>query len=206
MFYSIHGKLIVLEPDDALYLAAVECGSGVAYQLKTTLTTAQKCPSVGEDVTLFTHFSVREGAVDLFGFFTLEERRCFRMLVSVSGVGPRFALSVLSSLSPSELAMCVASGDSKRLTQCKGVGAKTAQRIVLELKDKLGADHTETSEQGEEQVRPGVGLEGNSAEAISALVVLGYSRSEAAKAIAGCAPNDTPEQMIKAALKNLAKS
>lgn len=202
MFYSITGKLVLLEAQDTAYNVGVETPGGVAYEMKTTFTTANRCPKLSETVTLFTHLAVRESAVDLFGFYDIEERRCFRMLVSVSGVGPKFALSVLSTISPSELALCVASGDSKTLVRCKGIGNKTAQRIVLELKDKVS---NESVVQGVKSAPMDAAGTGNISEAISALMVLGFTRSEAASAVAGNDESVTAEELIKIGLKKLAK-
>ncbi len=204
MFYSIRGKLILLEPVDSAYRAAVETSSGVAYEIKTTFTTAQSCPKLHEEVTLYTHFAVREGAVDLFGFGDLEERRCFQMLISVSSVGPKLALAILSSLSPSDLALCVASGDSKTLSSCKGIGVKTAERIVLELKDKVSGVDTKKASAGTMGSAPPVS--DRLAEALSALMVLGYTRTEATGALSGESPETSVEELIKSALKRLAKS
>lgn len=204
MIYSLKGILIYLEQVDNIYHAAIECDSGIAFELKITATTANMCPCVGEKVKLYTHFVSRENAVDIFGFFDQDERKSFRLLISVSGVGPSFALSILSCISTEQLVSCVASGDSKTLTQCKGIGSKTAKRIILELKDKIGnisdkvvvGELTSLSNKGPN----------NFDEAISALVVLGYNKSEATKAVAGQSKDRSVEQLIKEALKNLAVS
>lgn len=205
MIYSIYGTLAVLEPQDTGYYAVVETSSGVAYEMKTTYTTAAQCPQVGQSVTLLTHFSVREGAVDLYGFFDGEERRFFQMLISVSGIGPRAALSILSSVTPSQLALCIASGDSKALMACKGIGSKTAQRVVLELKDKVSNEEVSAGVTGGEVVSQGTpgAFSGSEAEAISALVVLGYSRSEALATIGKISGVTSVEELIKEALKLL---
>ena len=136
MIYSVSGKLIHTEPE----LAVVECG-GVGYGCKTTFNTLQKIAGESE-VMLYTCLSVREDAAELYGFADREELKCFRLLISVSGVGPKAALSILSGMNTQQFALCVATADSKALTKVKGIGAKTAQRIILELKDKrnyLGA-------------------------------------------------------------------
>ena len=134
MIYSVRGKLIHTEAE----LAVVECG-GVGYACRTTFNTLQKI--AGEDeVSLFTYLSVREDAMELYGFAEREELKCFKLLLSVSGVGPKAALSILSGMNTQRFALCVATGDSKSLTQVKGIGAKTAQRIILELKDKLAGE------------------------------------------------------------------
>ena len=127
------------------------------------------------------------------------------MLISVSGIGPRAALSILSSVTPSQLALCIASGDSKALVACKGIGNKTAQRIVLELKDKVGSDDVEAGVTGSEPMTISSGvISGSESEAISALVVLGYSRSEAISAVEKVkGESSSVEDLIKEALKFL---
>lgn len=137
MIYSVHGKLIAKEPA----MAVVECG-GVGYACRTTLHTLGQVGNLGETVLLYTVMSVREDAVELFGFSTQQELQCFQLLTSVSGVGPKAALSILSDLTPDQFLLTVASGDSKALTRAKGIGAKSAQRIVMELKDKIAGDAT----------------------------------------------------------------
>lgn len=206
MIYSVHGTLAVLEPRDGVYYAVVETSGGVAYEMKTTDTTAGQCLKVGELVTLLTHFSVREGAVDLYGFFHREERRFFQMLISVSGIGPRVALSILSSVTPSQLALCIASGDSKALVACKGIGNKTAQRVVLELKDKVGAQEMQSDKSLGAISVPSTGsaISGAASEAVSALVVLGYSRAESVAAVGKVKDGSSVEEFIKGALKLLA--
>ena len=132
MIYSIRGKLMVKDTE----LAVVECG-GVGYACRTTLSTLSQLQAVGNDVMLYTYLHVREDNIELFGFASQQELNCFKMLISVSGVGPKAALSILSDVTPEKFALLVASEDSKTLTRTKGIGAKTAQRIVLELKDKI---------------------------------------------------------------------
>ena len=197
MIYSVHGKLIHTESG----FAVVEC-AGVGYKCLTTLSTLSRLPRLGEEATLYTHLNVREDAVDLFGFYDQGELSCFKMLISVSGVGPKAALSILYSTSPEKFALCVATGDVKSL-KCPGVGPKIAQRIVLELKDKVSS---EAVAQGFQAELPAAALSasGPAAEAISALVVLGYSQSEAAVAVGQCDPALPVEEMIKFGLKKLA--
>ena len=134
MFYSLTGKVVAIE-DTAV---ALQCG-GIAFRCMTTLNTISKIGRTGEEATLFTHLNVREDAMDLFGFYTQQELDCFKQLISVSGVGPKAALAILSQLSPDKLALCIASGDVKSITKAQGVGPKLAQRVVLELKDKFSA-------------------------------------------------------------------
>ncbi|WP_294472328.1 Holliday junction branch migration protein RuvA [uncultured Ruminococcus sp.] len=198
MIYSVRGKLIHTDGE----MAVVECG-GVGYACKTTFYTLQKIAGESE-VMLYTYLAVRENDVDLFGFSTTEELRCFKMLITVSGVGPKAALSILSSNSPSQFALTVATGDYKSLTKCKGIGAKTAQRIVLELKDKIAKENT-ISVRGGDTVSAAPVMGGALQEAVTALIVLGYSEGEAAQALAGADPNATVEELIKKALIALAK-
>lgn len=132
MFYSVSGILIHAEPA----FAVVECG-GVGFKCFTSMSTQRSLPQIGEKVKLFTYLSVREDALDLFGFCTMTELNCFKMLTSVSGVGAKVGVSILSELTPEQVAMAVAGGDSKTLSRASGVGPKLAQRIALELKDKV---------------------------------------------------------------------
>ncbi len=201
MIYSVKGELQSAAPSDAHYLAVVEAG-GIGYAIKTTHTTMMKMPPIGSTAIFFTYLYVREDALELFGFADLEELNCFKMLISISGVGPKAALSILSDMTPQKFALYIATGDSKGFTRSKGIGAKTSQRIVLELKDKIT----------NEQVAVGVTdklpdmeqISSNAGEAISALVVLGYAQSEAAAAIAKLDQSLSVEEMIKLGLKALA--
>lgn len=203
MIYSITGTLVSAALADAHYLAVVEAG-GIGYAVKTTHTTMAKMPEIGSRVTFYTYLYVREDALELFGFDDLEELNCFKMLISISGVGPKAALSILSDMTPQKFALCVATGDSKGFTRSKGIGAKTAQRIVLELKDKI------TNEQvagGVTETVPDIGrISSNAGEAISALVVLGYAQSDAAAAVSKLDQSLSVEEMIKLGLKALAGS
>lgn len=199
MIYSVNGILALIEP----YHVVVECG-GIGYSVKTSMTTIAKLPQTGEKVRLFTYLAVKEDAIDLYGFFETAELKTFKMMISISGVGPKAAISILSNLSPERFALCVASGDAKSL-RAPGVGPKTAERIVLELKDKVS----------KEQIAGGISASdvpaavvsdksGNAAEAISALEVLGYTRGEAAGAVTKLDASMPVEEMIKSALKTLA--
>ena len=131
MIYSVNGTVDLIEPN----LAVIDCG-GVGYACRTTANTLSQL-KIGEKAKLLTYLSVREDAVELFGFYDAAELNCFKMLISVSGVGPKAALSILSGMTPQAFALCVASGDGKTLTNAPGIGRKTAERIVLELKDKV---------------------------------------------------------------------
>lgn len=193
MFYSITGTLIHTEPS----VAVVECG-GVGFKCLTTLGTQRGLPKIGERVRLYTHLNVREDALDLFGFLTMTELNCFKMLTGVSGVGPRVGLAILSELTPEQVAMAVASGDSKTLSRASGVGPKLAQRIALELKDKV----KKMGVAGAELSSPGAAnASGNAANAVSALAVLGWPPTEAA-AVVGRFDSALPvEELIRLSLK-----
>lgn len=197
MFYSVTGKVVAIEDN----FAAIQCG-GIAFRCMTTLNTLSKIGRTGDEVTLFTYLNVREDAMELFGFYTQQELDSFKMLLSVSGVGPKAALAILSQLSPDKLALCVAAGDVKSITQAQGVGPKLAQRVVLELKDKLSKTIAAQSGAGD-SFFAAPSATGNCSEAIEALVMLGYSRSEAAGAIGKLDKNLPAEELIRLALKSL---
>ena len=131
MIYSVTGKLIAMEPG----FAVVEAG-GIGYRCSTTTSTLAKLPNRGKEVTLLTHLYLREDVLELFGFYTEEELRCFRLLIGVSGVGPKVALAILSVLTPQKLMLAIAAGDAKAV-KVPGVGPKISQRIILELRDKF---------------------------------------------------------------------
>lgn len=201
MIYSITGNLVQSMQADAHYQAVVETG-GIGYAVKTTYNTMVKIPAAGHTVTFYTYLYVREDALELFGFADMEELNCFKMLISISGVGPKAALSILSDLTPQKFALCIATGDSKGFTRSKGIGAKTAQRIVLELKDKISKEQAAV---GVTEPLPELSeASSNAGEAVSALVVLGYAQSEAAAAVAKLDQSLSVEEMIKSALKALA--
>ena len=200
MYYSVRGKLIHSEMIDAHYLVVIECG-GIGYGVKTTFTTMGSIDREKE-VTLYTHLYVREDIMELFGFSDPSELAAFKLLLSVSGVGPKAALSILSVVDPNGFAFCIATGDNKKLAQAKGIGLKVSQRIVMELKDKISSDDIDDA--GTEIISGVDAASGNNvAEAISALMVLGYSRPEATKAVSTASPDSSVEDMIKTALKKL---
>ena len=197
MIYSINGILEMVEP----YHIVVECG-GIGYSIKTSMTTISKLPQSGEKIHLFTHLVIKEDALELYGFSEMAELQPFKMMISVSGVGPKAAVSILSNLSPERFALCVASGDAKSL-RAPGVGPKTSERIVLELKDKVSKAQIASGIASSDS--PAVYEKGgNAAEAISALEVLGYTRGEAAGAVGKLDASMSVEEMIKSALKMLA--
>ena len=200
MFYYLNGTVAHIGP----YLAVIDCG-GVGYECKTTnytLSTLKK----GEQAKLYTIFSVRQDGMDLFGFSSLEERNLFQMLTGVSGVGPKAALSILSTSPPSHLALSIITGDVKSLTAAQGVGKKIAQRIVLELKDKLAKE--QGGDSGFSSMPAGVSPipEDKNGEASAALAVLGYSQGEINTALRGLdTENLSVEEVVKAALRRMVK-
>ena len=200
MFYSITGRVVHRDTQSV----ALETG-GVAFQCSTTLSTLKTIGEKGSTATLYTYLNVREDALDLFGFATEQELECFKLLISVSGVGPKAALSILSELTPDKLALCLATGDSKSITRAQGVGPKLAQRVVLELKDKLAKGLELPADSPEIQAAGLAAADGNASEAISALVMLGYSQSEAAMAVSKLDGDLPVEALIKQALKQLAR-
>ena len=198
MIYSVNGTVDLIEPN----LAVIDCG-GVGYACRTTANTLSQL-KIGEKAKLLTYLSVREDAVELFGFYDAAELNCFRMLISVSGVGPKAALSILSGMTPQAFALCVASGYGKTLTNAPGIGRKTAERIVLELKDKVSKQDVAAGVKG--SAVPIVAAPSNTyAEAVSALMVLGYSNGEATSALSGLDPSAPSDELIRAGLKKLAK-
>lgn len=194
MFYSVKGILIHTEPS----LAVVECG-GVGFKCLTTMNTQRALPKIGEQVTLFTHLNVREDALDLFGFATIAELNCFKMLTGVSGVGPKVGLAILSELAPEQVAMAVATGDSKTLTRASGVGSKLAQRITLELKDKV--KNMAAGGTADFAAAGVVSASSNAAEAVNALAVLGYSPTDAAAVVGKFDSTLSVEELIRLSLK-----
>lgn len=197
MIYSLTGKIILTSPD----LCVIECG-GVGYACKTTLNTIGQIKG-REHTTLYTYMGIREDAIDLFGFATSEELECFKLLTSVSGVGAKFALAILSSLSPDQVALAIASQDTVAFTKVKGIGSKLAQRIVMELKDKIAKDFAYIGEKSGVDLGAVTNSSSNANEAIAALVVLGYSQSEAATAVSRLDGNLAVDQLIRGALKSL---
>lgn len=200
MFYSITGKVQHIEPQAIV----LETG-GIGFYLNTTMTTLKTVGEKGSVQTLYTYLNVREDAMDLFGFATEQELACFKLLISVSGVGPKAGLAILSELTPDKLSLSLATGDTKALTKAQGIGPKIAKRIVLELKDKIAKDLSLSASMPELETASAAVSGGNTAEAIEALTMLGYAQSEAAVAVAGLDPELSVEDMIKQALKSLAR-
>lgn len=187
MYYYLNGILAYAEPA----MAVIDCG-GVGYKVGISRTTARQLPMLGEKVKLYTNYVVREDAAELYGFYTNEEAECFKSLIGISGVGPKAALSILSELDPAGFAKAISTGDHKALTVASGVGPKLAQRVVLELKGKLG-DLSEIAADAPV-------VKGNKAEAVEALEALGLKPREAAAMVAPLDSDMSVEQMISAAL------
>lgn len=195
MYYYIKGKL-ALRGENYIVIDA----HGVGYMIYTSLNTIQNVGVQGSEVTVYTYLNVREDAHELYGFATLEEKTLFMQLLSVSGVGAKVALSVLSVLTPAAFAQAVIFDDIKAITKAPGVGPKVAKRIVLELKDKIKKADIEAG--GKAESINEVGSDSRS-EAISALLVLGYSITDAQSAVAGIDASLNVEEIIKQALVRL---
>lgn len=196
MIYSVKGTLIHNESG----FAVVECG-GIGYKVQTTLTT-QKELKLNSTVMLYTHMNVREDAVELFGFYSKGELSTFKMLISISGVGPKVALAILSELSSEQIALSVSAGDYKTLTRASGVGPKLAQRIVLELKDKIKGITVQSGD-GVVSNASVIADTGNVSKAVAALAVLGYSAADVTPVLSKLDPSLTVEQLISATLKQM---
>ena len=199
MLYSVRGKLIHTTSS----CAVVECG-GVGFNCQTTLNTL-KTLKLGSEVTLYTYMNVREDAIELFGFATKTELDTFKTLISVSGVGPKAGLSVLSELSPEQVAMAIATDDVKAITRAQGIGKKIAQRIVLELKDKLAK--SAKTDNGFASISAGAATAatGNIPKAIEALGVLGYTPSDVSLVLATLDGSLPVEQLIAQTLKQMGR-
>ena len=190
MIGRLHGILHEKNPPEVV----VDCG-GVGYEVSVPMSTFYNLPATGEKVTLLTHFVVREDAQLLYGFGTAEERATFRQLIKISGVGPRTALGILSSISASELSQAVTRQEAGRLTKVPGIGKKTAERLLLELKGKLGADLPLASG----------GVPDSQSDILAALIALGYSDRDAALALKALPTDVGVSEGIKLALRALAK-
>ena len=200
MFYYISGKLAALE----FNFAVIDAG-GIGYKMTVSYNTYASLSASNEGVAkLYTYMAVREDDVELFGFISMEELSAFKMLITVSGVGPKAAISILSQLIPSKLAIAICTDDKKAISQANGIGPKTAARIILELKDKIknqvsGEDFNETSVES-----VSAGSSSKLSDAQDALTVLGYSRSEALTALKSIDTNKLElDEIIRLALKKL---
>ena len=199
MIYNIKGELTYTDPQ----FVVVE-NSGIGFKCFTSLTTVKNLGKIGSNVNLYTYLSVKEDALDLFGFSTIEELNSFKLLITVSGVGPKAAVSVLSELSPEKLALAIASSDVKSITKANGVGRKTAERIVLELKDKTGS----LSQTDFSSVASAASVAEDSAagEAVAALVALGFSQSDAAVTVGQMDQSLSADEMIRLGLRQLSSN
>ncbi len=198
MIASLRGKLIYTDNTSAV----VECG-GVGFKCFVTKNTLYNLPQKENEVFLHTFMVVREDAMDLYGFISREELECFKLITSVSGVGSKIGLALLSEFTANQITLYIASNDPKALTAATGVGIKLAQRIVLELKDKIGA--LDGGEAIEIKAVGNATVNSNSKEAVAALVSLGYTQSEASLAVGRLDQTLSTEELIKQALKSLAK-
>ncbi|HBN38547.1 MAG TPA: Holliday junction branch migration protein RuvA [Ruminococcaceae bacterium] len=200
MLYNLKGTLTVSDVN----FIVVECG-GVGFKCFTTLNTVKQIGKTGDTVNVYTYLAVREDAMDLYGFSSLAELDAFKLLITVSGIGPKAAVSILSELSPDKLAVCIASGDAKAITRAQGVGKKTAERVVLELKDKMGAIAVGDVSDAVSSAAS-VSANSDSAEAVEALVALGYAQSDAAVVVGAMDKSLSVDEMIRLGLKQLAKN
>lgn len=196
MIYNLNGTLTYTDPN----FAVVECG-GVGFKCFVSMTTLASLTSIGTKVNLFTHLAVREDAMDLYGFATCEELDAFKLLITVSGVGPKAAMAILSVLPPDRLSIAVSSGDVKSIQSANGVGKKTAERVVLELKDKMvglgSIDSTVT------QNISSIQSSGNAQEAVEVLVSLGFNQSDASTVVGAMDKSMSVDDMIRLGLKQL---
>ena len=194
MIYYLKGTLAFTDPN----IAVVEC-AGVGYKCNVSNETLSKLHNIGSEVKLYTYMSIREDAIDLFGFYTLEEQNVFKQLISVSGIGPKGALSIISTLGSQGFARAVGTNNAKLIASAPGVGKKTAERIIVDLRDKLNV-----SQNDEETPNVIANLDNKGtayADALEALVVLGYQRRDAIKALEGCDGNTVEDLMRQALLK-----
>ncbi len=205
MFYYLNGELTLRDVN----MCVIDCG-GVGYKLTISMLTSESLASkLGEKVKLYTYLAVREDGVEMFGFGSNEERNAFNMLTGVSGVGPKAAMNILSIMSPDRLAMAVCTEDIKSISKAQNIGAKTAARIVLELKDKVAKEMLPSSVSRSSVGIGSVGniahaMSGNLSEATEALMVLGYDKNSVVKALTGIDPTLDVGAIIRIALNKLA--
>lgn len=200
MIYNINGTLTYMGDQ----FLVVEC-SGIGFKCFSSLNTLKSVGRTGEKINLFTYLSVKEDALDLFGFATEEELSFFKLLITVSGVGPKAAVAVLSELEPSRLALAIASGDVKSITRANGVGKKTAERIVLELKDKV-ANVVSSNDMQSVASAAAVVDESAAGEAVAALVALGFNKSDAAVVVGAMDKSLSADEMIRLGLRQLSSN
>ena len=201
MFYHIYGTLEINDRGTCV----IDC-AGVGYKLTTSLiTSGLLAEKVGQKVRLFTHLAVREDGIELFGFESTEERECFNKLTTVSGVGPKAAISILSVMTPDNLAIAICTEDVKAISKAPGIGAKIAARIVLELKDKLSKEIGTISTAKPSVRGAAIMPTGNLMEATEALMVLGYDKNSVLNALNGVDPTMRVDEIIRLALKKFSK-
>ena len=204
MFYYLKGELAYRD----INTCVIDCG-GVGYKLTVSLITSDALLSkLGKQVQLFTHLAVREDGIELFGFGSYEEKECFNRLTSVSGIGPKAAMSILSTMTPEKLALAICTDDAKAIAKSPGIGAKSALRIILELKDKMSKDVLNESIVNAGSSVSAVNYTKNSyvSEAIEALMVLGYDKSTVLSIVKEIDPSITDSgEIIRQALKKLAR-
>ena len=204
MFYYLQGELAYRD----INTCVIDC-SGVGYKLTVSLITSEAFASkLGKQIKLFTHLAVREDGIELFGFGSYEEKECFNRLTSVSGIGPKAAMNILSTMTPEKLAVAICTEDKKAIAKAPGIGAKSAARIILELKDKLSKEMLESDISSGDFSNSAVVYAPNSAisEASEALAVLGYDKSTIASVLKGIDPSITDAgEVIRLALKKLAR-
>ena len=197
MIYNLNGILTYVDPA----FVVVECG-GIGFKCFASTNTITSLAPVGTKVNLFTYLSVREDAMDLFGFAGQDELDAFKLLISVSGIGPKAAMSILSVLPPDRLSVAVSSGDVKAITAAQGVGKKTAERVVLELKDKMVGLGSASVASVVEGIRS-VAESDNAQEAVEVLVSLGFNQSDAASVVGAMDKSLSVDDMIRLGLKQL---
>ena len=198
MYYYIKGTLAA-KGDNCLVVDA----GGVGYRIYTSLNCIEKAGSIGSEITVYTYLNVREDAMELYGFISEDERKMFMLLISVSGVGPKAGLALLSVATPDRLATAIVTGDEKLITKASGVGPKAAKRIILELKDKIDSDVLGIDADGVILSPAEEIIADSRAEAMSALVALGYSSQEAKSVLVKLDASLSTEELIKKALTQL---
>lgn len=204
MISYVKGRLASVEEDRIV----VEAGAfGIAVFVPVSV--LDELPPLGEEVTVYTYFQVREDGMSLYGFLNRQDRDMFKQLIGVNGIGPRAALGILSAMGPDDLRIAIVSEDVKAITRAPGIGAKTAQRLILDLKDKISLDEVlenlGNSGAAAEASKPGAGMKAAAREAVEALVALGYTNAEASKAVRQVELTEemTSEDVLKASLRHL---
>lgn len=198
MYAYFKGKIAAKEPD----LTIVEV-NGIGYNIRISAGTASLLPPVGEETKLYTYTSVREDAISLYGFLTRDDLDMFKLLIGVNGIGPKGGQSILSVMSPDDLRFAIVSGDAKMIAKAPGIGAKTAQRIILDMRDKVSLEDTLHADRSE--VQTDSSISDSVREAVEALTALGYGVTEASRAVKEVkgAEQMAVEEILKASLKHL---